>query len=314
MRKRLQKRNWGIAVLWSLLMVLLYNPIALAEENTVDRTYLRDVYKTMASVRSVHYDITAKGDSPKGDLQLAASGDLQGNPLKFKQDLSFLYHDLLNKETRFAVKQCGEADQENLVVYMLQGDKWLKKTVPVGTALSKAPTEAERTAAQEEMMQYLKLVKTTRETPSYKTLEITLDAMKLSDAMEVAMQQQAQKIVDPKQGEELKKAAALMRIGLLAAGDIKYTVKVDKATKMIKEIEMDLTGPIRKGASLFLNLAPAKDREEINDFIQKSTLNLQVTYSKFNQTGPVDVPQEAKDTAREIEVKGKEALAKPAVK
>lgn len=79
--------------------------------------------------------------------------------------------------------------------------------------------------------------------------------------------------------------------------DIKYTVKVDKATKMIEEIEMDFTVPIRKGASLFLNLAPAKDREEINDFIQKSTLNLQVTYSKFNQTGPVDVPQEAKDTA-----------------
>nr|WP_320147900.1 hypothetical protein [uncultured Anaeromusa sp.] len=314
MRKRLRKINWGVAVLWSMLLVLLYNPIVLAEENTADKAYLRDVYKTMASVRSVHYDMAAKGDSPKGDLQLAASGDLQGNPLKFKQDLSFAYHDLLNKETRFEVKQCGEADQENLVVYMLQGDKWLKKTVPIGASLSKVPTEAERAAAQEDMMQYLKLVKTIRETPSYKTLEITMDVMKLSDAMEAAMQQQAQKMVDPKQGEELKKAAALMRIGLLAAGDIKYTVKVDKATKMIKEIEMDLTGPIRKGSSLFLNLAPAKDRGEISDFIQRATLSLQVTYSKFNQIGPVDVPQEARDTAKEIESKGKEALAKPVAK
>ncbi|HWR39545.1 MAG TPA: DUF6612 family protein [Patescibacteria group bacterium] len=312
MRKFLQPINWKPAVLWGLLLVVLYSPAVRAEENPADRAYLRDVYKNMAGISSVHYDVAIKGDSTMGDVQLGASGDLRDKPLKFSQELSLVYHDLLGKETQFKVQQCGEADQENLVVYMLHDGQWVKQTVPVGPVLGKVPSEAEKAATLEEMLQLIKSVKTIQETPAYKSLEITLDTMKLSDTIAATVQLQAQKTEDSLQADQIKQASALIRMALLAAGDIKYTVKVDKASKLVKETEMDLTDPIHKGAGLFLNMAPAKDREEISDFIKKATLTLKVNYSKYNQAVSIEIPQEARDTAQEVTAQEKVTLTKPA--
>ena len=311
MRKWWSTIQWRSAALCGLLLAALYSPAAWAEENPAGRAYLREVYKAMDSIHSTHYDMEIKGDSLLGDLQVAARGDLQEKPLKFSQDLRLVYHDTVNKETLVEIKQCGEADADNLVLYMLVNREWVKQTVPVGPLVLKTLSESGRAAAREEMLQMVKSVNLMRETSTDRLLEITLDTMKLNDLIEAAVKQQLQKTEDPKQSGDLQKAAALIRMGLLAAGDIKYTVKVDKATKIVKECEMDLTGPIRKGASLFLNMAPKKDQEEIGDFIQKMTLTFKMTYSKYNQASPADVPQEARENAREVDTKTKMTLTMP---
>jgi hypothetical protein len=125
-------------------------------------------------------------------------------------------------------------------------------------------------------------------------MEVTLDMIEVSDAVGTAVKQ------DKMQNKDMQRAAAVGRLALLAAGDIKYIVKVDKATKMIREFEFDLTEPIRKGAGLFLDIAEPKDRAAIEDFLAKSTLHMQATYSQFNQISPIEIPQEAHDNATDI--------------
>ena len=105
-------------------------------------------------------------------------------------------------------------------------------------------------------------------------------------------------------------AVSIGRLGLLAAGDIKYNVKVEKATKMITEINIDLTEPIRKGAGLFLNIGNPKNKAEIEDFLAKSTLDMQVTYSKCNQVDAIEIPQDVRDNAQEFKPAGKVAPQK----
>lgn len=103
------------------------------------------------------------------------------------------------------------------------------------------------------MLGMIKNVSLEKETPAYKYMEVTLDAVKISDAVETAVKQE-----DKKQPAEVERGFAIGRLALLAAGDIKYQVKIDKASQTIRELNMDLTEPIRKGADLFVTAEVAK--------------------------------------------------------
>ncbi|MBP2637024.1 MAG: hypothetical protein H6Q72_2931 [Firmicutes bacterium] len=300
MRRFLRKFNWGAALVWGLLFVAVNSSVAFAvEELPTEKAYLNDVYKNMMDVNSFHYDADIKAETPKGDMQFVINGEGRENPLILKNDINICYRDELNKEDTMVLKQYIEQNQDKLVMYLLSNKTWIKEVLPISSSLNKQLSADEKVAARMNMLQMMKSVELKKETPSYKYMEITLDTIELSDAIEAAVKE------NYAQDKDMLRGVAVARLGLLAAGDIKYIVKVDKVTKMVKEIDMDLTEPIQKAAKLFLNIANPKDRTAIEDFLTKSTLNMQVTYSKYNQVDPIEIPQDVRDNAKEVKPAGK---------
>lgn len=298
MMELLRKINfWRFALVWGLLFVAMSNSFALAEEKlSPEKAYLSDVYKNMMDVNNLHYDVAIKAETPMGEVKIAVNGEGQEKPLNYKQDVNISYRDVKNKENTVMLKQYIEQNQGNLVLYSLSNEKWIKQIVPIGLSLNKELSADEKISARMDMLQLMKSVKLKKETPSFKYMEITLDSMQISDAIGAVVKLDNVQDKD----KDMVRAVAVVRLGLLAAGDIKYNIKIDKATKMVKEIDMDLTEPIRKGAGLFLEIANPKDRAKIEDFLTKSTLNMQITYSKYNQVDPIEIPQDVRDNAKEV--------------
>lgn len=291
----LRKLNWGVALIGGLLFVAMHTTFAFAAEKLPpEKAYLHDVYKNMDKISSVHYDVSIKAETPMGTVETVINGEAQEKPLSMKNDANITYRDMLNNENTMLIKQYVEQYQGNLMMYMFVNQTWVKQMLPVDPIMKAGLAVDEKSNSQAEMLQFIKSVKLIRETPAFKYMEVTLDTIKVSDAVGATVKQ------DKMQNKEMQRAAAVGRLALLAAGDIKYTVKVDKATKMIKEFEMDLTEPIRKGAGLFLDIAEPKDRAAIEAFLAKSTLHMQATYSQFNQINPIEIPQEARDNAKDI--------------
>jgi hypothetical protein len=301
----LRKINWGVALVWGLLFVVMNSSFAFADEKLPpEKAYLNDVYKNMMDVNNLHYDVAIQSETPMGEVKVAINGEGQEKPLSYKHDINIYYRDIKNTENTVMLKQYIEQNQGNLVLYSLINEKWFKQIAPIDPSLNKELSADEKVSARMDMLQLMKSVKLKKETPAYKYMEITLDSMQISDAMGAAVKR------DNAQDRDMLKAVAIVRLGLLAAGDIKYNIKVDKATKMIKEIDMDLAEPIRKGARLFLDIGDPKERTIIEDFLTKSTLNMQITYSKYNQVGPIEIPQEVQDVAKEIKLPVKATLEK----
>jgi hypothetical protein len=301
----LRKINWGVALVWGLLFLAMNSSFAFADEKLPpEKAYLNDVYKNMMDVNNLHYDVAIQSETPMGEVKVAINGEGQEKPLSYKHDINIYYRDIKNTENTVMLKQYIEQNQGNLVLYSLINEKWFKQIAPIDPSLNKELSADEKVSTRMDMLQLMKSVKLKKETPAYKYMEITLDSMQISDAMGAAVKR------DNAQDRDMLKAVAIVRLGLLAAGDIKYNIKVDKATKMIKEIDMDLAEPIRKGARLFLDIGDPKERTIIEDFLTKSTLNMQITYSKYNQVGPIEIPQEVQDVAKEIKLPGKAALEK----
>lgn len=291
----LRKINWGVALAGGLLFAAMHTTFAFAAEKLPpEKVYLHEVYKNMDKISSVHYDLSIKAETPVGSVETVINGAAQAKPLSMKNDATITYRDMLNNENTMLVKHYVEQYQGNLIMYMFVNQTWVKQMLPIDPVMKANLAANEKASSQAEMLQFIKSVKLIRETPAFKYMEVTLDTIKVSDAVGATVEQ------DKMQNKEMQRAAAAGRLALLAAGDIKYTVKVDKATKMIKEIEMDLTEPIRKGAGLFLDIAELKDKAAIKDFLAKSTLRMQATYSAFNQIVPIEIPQEVRDNAKDI--------------
>lgn len=302
----LRKMNWGIVVVWGLLLVATNSSLAFAAEQlTPEKAYLKDVYENMAEITSLHYDISVKAETPMGDLQATINGEVQEKPLILAHDINLSHHDILNNEKTMTLKQYIEQNQENIEMYLFSGKTWTKQIVPIasiGPSLNKELSASEKAAAQTKMLELMKSVMLKKETPSYKYMEITLDTAKISDGMEAAVK------LNTKQDKDMASVVALGRLGLLAAGDIKYTVKIEKATNRVTEITMDLTDPIRKGVRMFLDIGNPKNKASIQDFLAKSTLNMQIMYSKYNQVDTITIPQEVRDNAKEVKVPGTAVL------
>lgn len=291
----LRKINWGVILVWGLLFVAMSSSSVFAVEKLPpEKAYLNDVYKNMMDINNLHYDIAIQAETPMGELKVAINGEGQEKPLSYGHDINIWFRNVKNNETTVMLKQYIEENQGNLVVYSLSNEKWIKQIVPINPSWNKELSADERVSARMDMLQLMKSVKLIKETPAYKYIEITLDSMQISDAMGAAAK------LDNAQDKDMVKAIAIVRLGLLAAGDIKYNVTIDKATKMVKEMDIDLAEPIRKGAGLFLAIGNPKDRAQTEDFLTKSTLNMQITYSKYNQVDLIEIPQEVRDNAIEF--------------
>lgn len=304
MIKFVRKINWGLVVLGSLLFAAANSPFSFAEEKlSAEKAYVNDVYKNMMDVKSLQYSIVLKAETPMGNVEAVIDGEGREKPLLLRQDINISFHDQ-NIDKTIMQKQYIEETQENLVMYLSNNDSWLKQTVPLDHSLYKNLSEDEKAAARMKLLQMMKAVKLKQETPTYKYIEITLDAGLLSDAIEEAVKQ------NNVQSKDVLRFVALGRLAMLAAGDIKYTIKVDKTTKMVQDLDLDLTQPIRKGAGVFLDLVMPKDRALMEDFLTKSTLNIELTYLKYNQSDAVEIPQDVRDSAKEVKLPEKAALPK----
>ncbi|SEJ75704.1 hypothetical protein SAMN05660742_11636 [Propionispira arboris] len=278
-----------------MLFVTMSSSLVLAADKVpMEKQYLETVYKNMLDVKNVHYDILLTAQTPMGDVNVTMAGDGQMKPMLYKNDAVFLFRDVKGKETTTTLQQYIEQNKDTVVIYSLSNNKWMKQTMPVGFSADKELTADENSKMELLMMQMVKAVKLTRETPSYKYMEVTLDSMKISDSIDEMVRE------NKNQDKNVLSMAAFARIGLLAAGDIKYNVKIDKTTQMIQEVAMNLANPIRKAGNLFLDMSQPKNAAEMEDFLTKSTLTMQVKYSQYNKVDPIEIPQMVRDTAKEV--------------
>ena len=265
-----------------------------ADKNSDEKAYLGDVYQNMMEVKSLHYEAQLDVSVPIGKFQGVMIGDAQEEPLCYQHDLKLLYCDEKKAEHKFSAKQYIEENEGVLTSYLQTNDKWIKQTMPITKAMHQNMSRQEQEAALKSMLGMIKNVSLEKETPAYKYMEVTLDAVKISDAVEAAVKQE-----DKKQPAEVERGFAIGRLALLAAGDIKYQVIIDKASQTIRELNMDLTEPIRKGTDLFVTAGSPKDRQQIQTFLAQSTLTLQVKYSNYNAVANIVIPQQVKDQAVE---------------
>jgi hypothetical protein len=292
-----QKIKFCFVFIVGILFVMMSSSLAFAAEKVpIEKEYLQTVYNNMLDAKSAHYDILLTAQTPMGDMNATIAGDGQVKPTLYKNDAAFLFRDATGNETTTTLQQYIEQNKDKIVIYSLSNNKWMKQTMAVGSSKDKELSADEKNKMERLMMQMVKTVKLTRETPSYKYMEVTLDSMKISDFIAEMMKE------NQNQDKTALSMAASARLGLLAAGDIKYNVKIDKPTQMIKEFDMDLANPIRKAASLFIDMSHPKNAEEMKDFLTKSTLTMQVTYSQYDKVDPIEIPQMVRDTAQEMKV------------
>ena len=278
-----------------MLFVTMSSSLALAADKVpLEKQYLETVYKNMLDVQNVHYDILLTAQTLMGDVNITIAGDGQMKPMLYKNDAVFLFRDATGKETTTTLQQYIKQNKDKMIIYSLTNNKWMKQTMPVQFSANTELTADENSKMELLMMQMVKAVKITRETPSYKYMEVTLDSMKISDSIDEMVKK------NKNQDKNVLSMAAFTRLGLLAAGDIKYNVKIDKTTQMIQEVDMDLANPIRKAGTLFLDMSQPKNVAEMEEFLTKSTLTMQVKYSQYNKVDPIEIPQMVRDTAKEV--------------
>ncbi len=287
----LRKLHWGV-VLVCVLFAAMSGPLAAAAEKPSEKEYVHNAYMKLQKAESLHYDATIKAETPMGEIQITLNGEGRGKPLGVENDIRMSYRDTLTEHT-VLFKQYLEEDQGNLVMYLLHNNAWIKQVLPIAPSLNTKLSTDDKVLSQR-MWKLIKSVNLKREMPSFKYMEVTLDTVAISDLLGEMLNRSTV------QDKEMLRAIAAGRLGLLAAGDLTYHMKVDKATGMITEVEIDLTGPIRKAAGLFLDIGDPKSRAEIEGFLARSTLTMQVTYSKYNQIDPIEIPQEVRDNAKEV--------------
>ena len=293
-----QKIKFCFVFVVGMLVVTMSSSLAFAADKVPqEKVYLDTVYKNMLDVKNAHYDILLTAQTPMGGLNVTMNGEGQMNPLLYKTDAVFLFRDGKGKETTTTLQQYFEQNKDKMVIYSLSNNKWIKQTMPVSYYGDKNLSADEKIKMELLMMQMVKTVTLTRETPSYKYMEVTLDSMKISDSIDELVKKN--KDAD----KTMLSMAASLRLGLLAAGDIKYNVKIDKTTQRIQVVDMDLANPIRKAASLFIDMSHPKNAAEMEEFLTNSTLTMQVTYSQYNKVDPIEIPQMVRDTATEVKPK-----------
>jgi len=290
-----QKIKFCFVFVVGILFVTMSSSLAFAADKAqIEKEYVQTVYKNMLDVKNAHYDILLTAQTPMGAMNVTIAGDGQVKPVLYKNDAVFSFRDVKGNETTTTVQQYIEQNKNKVVIYSLSNNTWMKQTMPVEPFMDKELSADEKSKMELLMLQMVKCVKLTRETPSYKYMEVTLDSMKISDAIDemVKKNKDTDKI--------MLSMAASARLGLLAAGDIRYNVKIDKTTQMVQEVDMDLANPIRKAASLFLDMSHPKNAAEMEEFLTNSTLTMKVRYSQYNKVDPIEIPQMVRDTAKEV--------------
>ena len=300
----LRKCSWRALWVLALAVAVLHNPVASAsavsESSGQEKEYLKTVYSKMAAVDSAHFDILMQAVTPMGQVDLTMAGEGKAEPMAYKSDIKISYRDLQNKENTMVVKQYIEQDKDQMTCYSFFNEKWIKQVVPYVDPLGHKPSAAAKAKMTQAMLELIKDVKTQEETPAYKDLAITLDGAKLGSFVQSVLQQ------GNHQNKELltMQQEPMIQAALQNLGDMKYTLRVDKHTDLVTETKMDLTDPVRKSATAFLAASAMKPEAKagLKDFLAKSTLQVQVKYSKINAVDKVEIPQAVREQAQEVKI------------
>jgi hypothetical protein len=317
MLRFMRRINWTMVLVCGFVLAAMGGSFALAAAAVPkEKAYMDEVYMNMADVKNLHYTVDLEADTPMGQMKMTGDGDLKTEPVVYQNNMNIWFRDEKGKEVTVPLKQYAEENAGNFTVYTLQKNEWVKQTVAVGQTFSKQLSSSDKSALQKMMTGLMKDVKLQRETPTYKYMEVTLDSARLSDILDAAIKENKEKTTAVP-NSMMAQSTAMARMLILSAGDITYVAKVDKKSKMITQVDMDMTGPIRKGASLFLDIAQPREKDQVKDFLAKSTMTMSVVYSKCNQIDSIVIPQEIKDTAKEYKpmtrVKRKHEVKTPVV-
>lgn len=321
---RCVKFIWKTTVLClSAATVLLGSAQAAEKEAPEDaRTYLKSAYENTMRLESFHESLAIDLETPFADVRAKVTGDLLLNPaLLGKITTKAVVQAVGYGETKLTITQYVQQQGVSLLLFLKTEEEQGKRRDLYGSLAAKEKLEKKPAQSQwfkrvfppeekkdlvriedlDAVMAYVKDVKFTDRAGAADVMEVTLDMEKIRrDHAALYAEEDKKKSVAPRLFSLQKTVDKMLK----AAGDISYTVKVDKERRCIVHVYADLTLPVQRALSVAADddMLLDKERQLCRLLIGAVRLVVQGDFSQQNLVKPFEIPQDVTENAKEITV------------
>lgn len=273
-----------------------------AQAADADKAYLQSVFENMARLNGSAFSAQAGLETPMGNFTMLMNGEVKMTPFGYKGDMKMQYRDMKDKEMAMVVQQYSLCETPGILsVYTKMNGEWMLQKMPYA-GLSAQDVKISPEKAAQEQMAMLKSCTLVSDTADSREYLCRMDEKKIHEIVDKVFQNQKE-IKDPELVKNSEQQAKFIREVMSNMGELSYTMKVDKKTQFVTEMNMDLTGWMKNLSSVVASHEPKMTeakKKELQDFISKSTLKLQVKYLNHEEPADIVVPDEVKQVAKEV--------------
>ncbi|WP_110953875.1 DUF6612 family protein [Anaerosinus massiliensis] len=248
--------------------------------------YMQSVYENMAKLKNYHTEIAIDVQTSLMNMAVNNSSDIELQPMRYKNESQFVMTDPEKRTMKTSMTQYMEEVDRQLITYTEVEGKYIKQVLPYIT---------ERAVSPYDMTAYMKVVKKAvvlSETDTDKEVSLTLDADVLREMTENILLQS---------GPDAKNYLNFVETIFKDFPDMTYTVHIDKKTKRVSQVNMDLSEIMQRSILAINEKAniPEKDKAQLKTIFGSMKVLVQCQYSKFDQVKPIQIPKEVKEKAVE---------------
>ncbi len=213
-------------------------------------------------------------------LAVAGDFDVQVKPLLMKNTMNFSMA-AAGKKDEMTLTQYVEETDGKLLSYSFAADKWAKQILPI-PAIQK--NQAEFLKYCEEVFRDT-AVTFRRKTDDELELEAAISADKLQEHFEKSLALQGV--------SDVKLPAGLFQ----DAADLTYTVAIDKKTRLITRVSMDMTALLKMVGEKILAASqmPEDKKAPFREILAGGNVLINVGISRVNAAPAIVIPQEARN-------------------
>lgn len=247
------------------------------------KAYLAEVNAAMASVESYHSTMAIDARSLMAAVNITGVGDFLLKPqLTYRNTLDCVASGIGDKQTKFSMAQYISQTGDQITAYSEVNGTWSKRALPM--AEISTPNDINT------YMRMIKSVKIKDQTATEIVLDVTVD----NKAMEELLQRMFKQGTTPQQREQLEQVKRIFS----NVGDFTYLINIDKKTKYVMNVYMDLSEVIKASLYAMIDSLQAEgDKEKLRPLVDDFQMILQVDNSAFNQVKPFKIPRKVVKTA-----------------
>ena len=276
---------------------------ATAQAADADKADLQPVFENMARMNGSAFSAQAGLETPMGNFTMLMNGEIKMIPVGYKGDMKMQYRDTKDREMAMVVQQYSLCEAPGILsVYTKMNGQWMLQKMPyTGLPAQDAKVSPEKAAREQlDMLKSCTIVSDTEDSREYLC---RIDEKKMHEIADKVLQSQKES-KDPVMVQNSAQQVAFFREVMDHMGELSYTMKVDKKTQLVTEMNMDLTTAMKNLSSVVgahdPKMTEAK-KKELQNFINQSTLKLQVKYLNHDEPADIVVPDEVKQSAKEIQ-------------
>lgn len=272
------------------------------EDNITDgKAYLESVYQQMDKVESFNLQMAIDVRSAIITCAIASNFDYfsNENDAISKINTKIVLHSVKDQPNEIQIDQYIKKQKNKVDLYTNLDNTWSKMSVEESKKESADVIDAKT------MMRFIKEVEVKDQNDDEVVLNVKINMAEMKKLVFSTTKEIFNE--ESKDKENNKKAQVFIEKFLNAVDDFSYIVAIDKKTKQIHSVYMDLSKPVQVGVLLAIDEMNLTEKEKIAYQLMAKDMQviLQEDISKINQVVKFDVPKSVIKSAAKTEAREK---------